>query len=118
MSLLAAIDDYTIEQGVKFSRLYFYEDESGLPVDLTGYEAKLQYRTYFGATVIIELTHLAGLTLGGNNGSIQVDLTATETTAMIKNRFKYDLELYPAAVAADAIRLVQGVISLSKEVTV
>lgn len=118
MSIPAAVDNINIEQGAKFTRLYVYLDSNGSPVDLTGYTAALKIKRFFGGTAITSLTHSSGLTLGTINGTILVTLNATVTAAYTFSRAKYDLELYPAGVAANAVRLVQGSVTLFKEITV
>lgn len=118
MSILAAIDNITLDQGAAFERLYFWEDENGVAIPITGYTAALMIKPYYGGTVIDSFTHSAGLTITGAAGSVLWEMTATETAAFTFTRAKYDLELYPAGVAADAIRLVQGEIILSKNITV
>jgi hypothetical protein len=118
MSLLAALDNIIVEQGAAFSREYTYENEDGTPISLAGYTAAMKIKPYYGGSAIISLTHSAGLTLGGALGTVLVEMTATETAAFTFLKAKYDIELYPAGAAADAIRLVEGDVALSQEVTV
>ena len=109
----------TIEQGAAFSRIVIYRDSNGDPVDLSGYTAKMQIRkTKEGSTVILELSTSDGrLTLGGALGTITIALTTADTDSLDFVWGRYDLELYPGGDTTQAIRLLEGKINLSKQVT-
>ncbi|MHA2066624.1 MAG: hypothetical protein ACXABY_19805 [Candidatus Thorarchaeota archaeon] len=116
--MLAGKHDITIEQGSTFQLFFIWLDTSGNPIDLTGYSAVMKIKPYLGGSDIDSLASGAEITLGAANGTVQVDLTATVTAAYSFLRAKYDLEVLPAASAAAAIRLLEGDVTLSKEVTV
>ena len=113
----AQIETYPILilQGATYSITITWEVE-GIPVDITGYTARLQARTSVAATsTFINLTDGAGLTLGGVAGTIIVDLTATETAAITETTGVYDLEL--TALTGDITRVLQGSVTINQEVT-
>src|SRR5210317_1685007 len=80
-------------QGSTFSRTLTYKVDS-TPVDLTGYEARLQVREYhYSDDFVISLTDTSGITLGGSAGTIDVLVDATTTTELVPGDYVYDLEL-------------------------
>lgn len=69
-------------------------------VSLTGYTAKLQVRrTATHPDVLVELTHSAGLTLGGAAGTIVITISAATTAAIEAGKWVYDLQLTSGASA-------------------
>ena len=88
------------------------------PVDLTNYEARMQVRAEVDSTeTILDLTSLLGgaITLGGVAGTIDLDLSATETAAVTPGTHVYDLEL--ESDTGVVTRLLQGSFVVSAEVT-
>ena len=117
MGLLAAEHNITIEQGAVFQLFFVWLDTLGLPVDLTGYSGAMKIKPFVGGSELDSIVSGAEMTLGATNGTVQIDLTATVTAAYTFTRAKYDIELLPATVAADAVRILEGEVFLSKEVT-
>lgn len=110
--------DFTIEQGAKFTRVFTWKDSAGTPINLTGYTAAMQIRKDIEATAtLVSLTSGSGITLGGALGTITVEILATATAAYSFRSGVYDLELYPAGNAANAVRLLEGAVTVSREVT-
>lgn len=108
--------DFVIEQGVPFTRTMTWRDDANTVVNLTGYTAKLQIRSRAESTTpILELSTSNGrITLGGATGIITLTLDATTTGALNFVRGVYQLELYNGSSVPT--RLLEGVVSLSKEV--
>lgn len=107
--------DFTIEQGATFNLLLTWEINA-VPVNLTGYTARLQARVDVqDTTTVLSLTTGAGLTLGGAAGTISIDQTATQTALLPAGEYVYDLELL--ATNATVTRLVQGELNISPEVS-
>ena len=108
--------DFTIEQGATFNLLLTWKINTVL-VNLTGYTARLAARVDVEDTeVILSLTTSnGGITLGGAAGTISLDQTATQTTALVAGTYVYDLELVSGA--GTVTRLVQGELNISAEVT-
>lgn len=126
--MIAGKHDFVIEQGAIFSETVTYLDSSGDPVDLTGYKAEMNIRTNKAdtSTIVKLLSTGAGasdgtITLGGAAGTLVLYIKASLTRAMTLDRAYYDIELSPGGTdpntADDTIRLLEGVITLSKEAT-
>jgi hypothetical protein len=113
---MAGSYDFTIEQGATFNLVMTWKID-GVAVNLTGYTARLQARVdYADTTTVLSMTTAGGgITLGGAAGTITLDQTATQTTALSVGSFVYDLELVSSANFV--IRLLQGELNISAEVT-
>lgn len=102
-------------QGATFSkRLTWAIDD--IPVDLTGYTAAMQARDkYSSTTVVLDLTtENGGITLGGDEGTIDIYISDEDTAAIYAKEYVYDLELYSGG---ETTRLVQGKFIVTPEVT-
>ena len=109
--------NFTIEQGTTLMKPFIWKDSDGVPVDLTGYTAKMQVRqSPQSGTVLLELSTSNGrITLGGAAGTITLVLTAATTAAIAWRRGVYDIEL--TSGDGTVTRLLEGEIQVSKEVT-
>lgn len=116
--------DICIFQGATFNQtLYWEEGNPPIPVNLTGYTAKLQVRsTHKSKAVILELSTSNGrITLGtsGNmtTGAINLFINATDTAQLsVCDDIKpvYDLEMTNNGVVS---RILQGNVIIAPEVT-
>lgn len=108
--------DLCIPQGATFSRVIRWKAD-GANVNLTGYTARAQIRpTAASATTTLSLTTENGrITLGGAAGTITLTISATDTAAIAAGRYVYDLELVSAG--GIVTRLLQGVVTVSANVT-
>jgi hypothetical protein len=112
---MAGAYNFTIEQGATFNLLMTWRIDN-VPVNLTGYTARLQARIDVDETdTILSLTTGAGITLGGAAGTITLDQTATQTALLPKGEYVYDLELQTSGGVVT--RLLQGELNISAEVT-
>ena len=109
--------NFTIEQGTTLMKPFIWKDSDGVPVDLTGYTAKMQVRqSPQSGTVLLELSTTNGrITLGGASGTITLALIASTTAAINWRRGVYDIEL--TSGDGTVTRLIEGEIQVSKEVT-
>ena len=123
---------FTIEQGATFQLNLQYEDSNGDPIDLTGYYGRMQIRPSVTSNqVYLTLSSSlnpdgTGLNFSGSNndlppssGSIGIYI-ASCTSSMLNfdGQAYYDLELYSGSNACPyTIRLIEGQVQLSKEVT-
>jgi hypothetical protein len=108
--------DFTILQGATFDRNFYYKDGNGDAIDLTDYTARMQIRNDYDEIVELELTTENGrLAITAAEGKIRMLLTATETAALSFIDAKYDLEL--VYVDGTITRLLEGTVTLSKEIT-
>lgn len=95
---------------------YLASGKVGKIVDLTGYTARMQIRDYATGALLMELTTEDGrLALGGVLGTIEIRLTAEETTALSWTYGQYDLELVSAGGLVR--RPFAGDVFVSREVT-
>jgi len=114
--------DIYIFQGATFSQTLFYENGTpSVPVNLTGYSAKMQIRSKpESKAVILELSTSNGrITLGTSGdystGAINLFISATDTGNLsICDKAVYDLELTVGSVVT---RILQGNVIISPQVT-
>ena len=128
--------NFVIEQGASVNFELAYKDSEGNPVDLTGYQARMQLRpTQFSDTVYITLSSSlapcgTGLNLSGSNslnppssGTIGVFISAQSSSMLDFARAYYDLELaYTSSEVgrgdcAIVERLLEGSVALDRNVT-
>lgn len=115
----AADHDFALEQGATFRRTLEYQNPDTTPFDLSGYTARMHVRARAGAPdpPLVELTtENGGLTIDGPNGTIDVVVSAAQTTALPVGRVVYDLLL--VAPSGDIIRLIEGSMVIDAAVTV
>jgi hypothetical protein len=115
---MPATYNFTLYQGQAYRQSMVWKDSLDVPVDLTGYTAKMQIRKRVtSAEPYIELnTEDGGITLGGVLGTILLEISAEDTAALTwRGNAVYDLELTPANGATK--RLLQGTVTFSPEVT-
>lgn len=122
---------FTIEQGATFQLSLQYKDSNGEPVDLTGYSGRMQIRPSVTSNeVYLTLSSSlnpdgTGLNFSGSgndqpptSGSIGVYIAScTSSLLTFNNTAYYDLELYSGSSCPYTIRLIEGQVHLSKEVT-
>ena len=126
--------NFTIEQGTTTDFEIVYKDSSGTPIDLSGYSARMDLRATPGATSsYLTLSSSlgtcgTGLNLSGSggisaskpltSGSIGIYISHTSSSALNFTEASYDLEIVSGSGnCAVVTRLVEGKITLSKEVT-
>mgnify|MGYP000066981416 CR=1 FL=1 len=101
-------------QGSTFTRTLTYKIDDS-PVDLTGYEARLQVREYhYSDDFVVNLTDTSGITLGGSAGTITTTIAASATQELVPGDYVYDLEL---VVGGTVTRLIEGKFVVTPEVT-
>lgn len=115
--MAAASHDFTIEQGVTTAKSFIWKDSAGEVIDLTGYTARMQIRESITSTsTLLSATTANGqLVIVAAQGKVTLTLTATETAALSFTTGVYDIEMVSSGGAVT--RLVEGTITLSKEVT-
>ncbi len=81
---MAGTHDIVCDQGATFSRVFTWEDSTGVPVNLTGYTGRMQVReTVTAASTLLSFTtENGGMTLGSTAGTITVTATAATTAAV------------------------------------
>lgn len=117
----AASYDLAIEQGADFPLRITWEDAAGVPINLTGYRIRLQFRAQLTDTVKLldfdSSALSAGMTIGTLNstGIIAINLSSAITSAFTFTKAAYDLTATSAG--GTVTRLIEGAARLDKAVT-
>lgn len=110
----AAKLNLTVEQGATYTKKLVWRDKNRRPVNLTGYTARMQIRPKVDSSQIIyELSTTNGRITLSSTGVIEMKISATDTSTLVSG--VYDLELTTAS--GDVVRLVEGKVTVSPEVT-
>ena len=119
---------FIIEQGATTNFQINWNDENGSPMDLSGYQAKMQIRPQIeSSTTFLTLSSSlsdgcgTGINLSGSNGttplasgSIAIYISAVSSSRLDFGEAFYDLELIRGC---EVTRLLEGKVKLSKNVT-
>jgi hypothetical protein len=107
----------TIEQGATFNPVFTWKDQSGIPIDLSGYSGRMHVRAELeDVATLLEVTTANGyMILGGSAGTVTLDVPASITAALDFDVAVYDLELESGT--GEVTRLLKGTVLLSPEVT-
>lgn len=122
---------FIIEQGATLDFEIRYKDSNGNPISLEGYNGRMQIRpSPESETVYLTLSSTlnsdgTGLNFSGSSGTVPLSsgsigiYVASCTSSLLNfNEAYYDLELYQGSEScAYTIRLLEGKVKLSKEVT-
>ena len=117
---MAATVNFDIDQGSTFRKnITWQTGEPAVPVVITGWHARLQFRTNLDDIVpVISITDVANsqgqIILDGPNGGISIYINDTTTNSLIEGGV-YDLELI--ASNNDVTRLTQGKYKVNLNVT-
>ncbi|MDG9992339.1 hypothetical protein [Acinetobacter ursingii] len=106
-----------IEQGATFRQSLDWK-ANGVAINLTGFEARMQLRQPIDSpTIIHELTTAnGGITFTDpSTGKFELFISNIDTAGFNFSTCVYDLEM--VAPNTDVTRLIEGTITLSKEVT-
>ena len=121
---------FTIEQGATLDFELAYKDSGSNPIDLTGYQARMQLRPSAGSnTVYLTLSSSiesdgTGLNLSGSDGltsptsgTIGIFISANSSSQLDFSEAVYDLEIASGSTYPVVTRILEGGIQLSKNVT-
>jgi len=121
---------FTIEQGATLDFELAYKDSSNNPIDLTGYQGRMQIRPSVGSdTIYITLSSSldldgTGLNFSGSDGlnpptsgTIGIFISANSSSLLNFNEASYDLELATGSEFPIVTRLLEGNVKLSKNIT-
>lgn len=93
----ATLYDFNIEKGTSFSLSIVYKDENGFVIDLTGYCARLVWKTNSGDSQIFITTNTNyndyKFSIDPTNGRILLQIPALVTNTYEFKSAKYDLEV-------------------------
>ena len=121
---------FTIEQGATLDFELAYKDSDNNPVDLTGYQGRMQLRPSAGSDIkYITLSSSldldgTGLNFSGSDGlnpptsgTIGIFISAESSSLLDFGEAVYDLELATGSQFPIVTRLLEGQVRLSKNVT-
>jgi hypothetical protein len=121
---------FTIEQGSTVNFEIQYKDSNNTPIDLTNYSGRMQLRpAVASSTVYLTLSSSrnsdgTGLNFSGSNGttpptsgSIGIYISSCTSSLLSFETAYYDLEIYSGSTCPYTVRLLEGQVKLSKEVT-
>jgi len=111
----ASIYNGIIDQGATWTVNIVYYDYNNVPVDLTGYSARMQLRSKYDSSAVLTLSTATGeIVITGPTGQIAITASATQTQAIASGIYVYDLEL---TSGAEITRLIQGQMTVRENVT-
>jgi hypothetical protein len=109
---MAAVSNLAIDQGTTYSVTITVTDDTGSVRNLTNYTPRAQMRrSYYTSANTAFTANVADPT----GGTITLDLTATQTSALKAGRYVYDLELVSNTATVE--RIVEGIVTIYPEAT-
>lgn len=107
--------NFVCPQGSTFSQQMTWTIDQE-PVDLTTYTARMQVREKYNSpsTIISLTTENGGITLGGEEGTIDLLVNSSTTQTIVAKDYLYDIELISSSVVT---RLLEGKFIVTPEVT-
>lgn len=107
-----------LEQGATFTHIVRWKDTNGNPVDLSGFSARMQVRSAkANNTILLELTNTNGrIAINGPSGKLTLTVSAQDTAGIVSGGL-YDLEVIEPGAPEVVTRLLEGKITVSREVT-
>jgi hypothetical protein len=105
------IDDFTIDAGATFVRTFFYLDEEGEVVNLTGYDALAQVRRSPFTEVVLS----SEPTIDPVTYEITMSWTATETSRLRDSNYLYGIQLYNQTTD-DVVMFTRGVVTVNQQI--
>lgn len=115
--------DFSIEQGTSFKLSLIYKDSGGIPINLSGWCARLVWKTNTNITQIYSSDNtdhsLYKFTIDDANGKLTLMIPSSTTNSFGFNTAKYDLELQSpddlyAGGGKYSTRLLYGVVNIVK----
>lgn len=118
MPVIPVRETLKIYQGATYQKRWKYVTADGAVIDLTDYTARLQIRDDPEApeTHVDATTENGKMVISAEDGTIDLLVSATETSDLAFETAQYDLELiHPDGVTVDKLAL--GTVKLVREVT-
>jgi len=109
---MAVVSNLAIDQGTTYSVTITVTDDTGSARNLTNYTPRAQMRRSYYTTAN---TSFAANVLNPSAGTITLDLSATQTSALKAGRYVYDLELVSNTLTVE--RIVEGIVTIYPEAT-
>ena len=111
---MATKHDLTIEQGATLQLTLTIYDEAGSAMDLSNYTGRMHGRLKVASTTTFFEWDSDEITCNAD-GTIDIVVSATDTAALDFTRGVYDLEI--ESDGGVVTRIIEGTVTLSKEVT-
>lgn len=99
-----------IDQGSSFSTSFTVNDDAGVPINFSGYTGSAQIRKHYTSTNSVSFTVTAN-----SSGIVSLSLSSNTTTSIEAGRYVYDVEL--VAPANTTSRVVEGIVTVTPQVT-
>lgn len=107
---MAAKVNIVIDQGATFTTSYTILNDSDQPIDFTTYTAESQMRKTYTSSNAYSFT--VGL---HSNGQIDLSMTANTTASIVAGRYLYDVEVRDLSGVVS--RLVEGIVTVTPNIT-
>jgi len=109
------MDIYTFDvyQGDKFTAGININDDAGLPMNLSGYDARGTIRTSYSAPGIQNFNCSF---VNPVSGTLALSLSSLETSALPATQLLYDIEAYTSG-DSDVFKILRGYVNVYPEVT-
>ena len=113
----AGYHHFIIEQGATFGQTLTLKDSSNALINLTGFTGamSLKEKPDSSATVLSLTTANGRMTIGGNAGTIQLLISATDTGNLTPDDGVFDLEI--TSGAGVVTRIIEGTYSIRRNIT-
>jgi hypothetical protein len=107
--------NYIIDQGADSFLSVQYKDSAGVPINLAGYTASMQFRPVSSNTTALNLTSSSGITITTATGTLAIHVTAAQSAVLAATQYDYELEI--TSSAGIVTRLVQGLVTVDGQLT-
>jgi hypothetical protein len=115
--MAAGTYNMTLEQGVDQDLEFLWKDDTGTPINLTGYTARMQARaSYEEAKAVLELSTASNtIVIDGAAGKLTLKFSAAVTSKVYTLKLVYDIELKDPS--NKTLRFLKGKLTVSPEAT-
>lgn len=116
----AGIYNYTIEQGFDFSRVFYWKNPDGTPINITGWTASSQI-TDDENNVLVDFSTNGGVIVNGTAGTVAIWLLGAFTAGLDFDTADHYIKLIgpsgsaPDGIAAAKDKLIKGIVSLDPQ---
>jgi hypothetical protein len=108
---MATKANLVIDQGATYSVSLDITDDEEQVINLTGYTGAAQIRKHYTSSNSVSFT----VGIAAADGTVQLSLTANQTSSMIAGRYVYDVELTNSSGIIS--RVVEGIVTVTPQST-
>lgn len=107
--------ELTIDQGATFSTVITLTEDDNTPLDLTNHEFEAQIRkSYYSVNPTANLS----VTIeNAANGVVRMSLDAANTANIKAGRYLYDVKMIKPDASNTTIRVVEGIVTITPQVS-